>query len=247
MSYREKAFTLVELLVVIAIIGVLAAVLFPVFSAAKRSAKRTTCLSNTREIGQATMLYLSDNDDVYPQTRQSSADPALQDLSGSIDEPIFQQVFQPIQGYIGSRVVSRQPITSLLFACPEDQDPFGQRCLEIDPDAPDVTSYVVNAYFVFGLNQSSVTTPSNTIYFSERRSASQGDVDPFCDDVYHPWFNSSNLFAPEDEMDPLMGAIATTRHSGVANYDFVDGHAKALHWGETYAPPVHNLHLVQQE
>jgi len=61
----RKAFTLIELLVVIAIIAILAAILFPVFAQAKAAAKHTTNLSNVKNIGVATMMYSSDNDDVF--------------------------------------------------------------------------------------------------------------------------------------------------------------------------------------
>src|SRR5271170_4462111 len=63
---QVKAFTLIELLVVIAIIAVLAAILFPVFAAAKGSAKRTSALSNVEQIGKAVHLYLGDYDDHLP-------------------------------------------------------------------------------------------------------------------------------------------------------------------------------------
>ena len=62
----KRAFTLIELLVVIAIIAILAAILFPVFGRAKEAAKKTACLSNARQIGMATKMYLSDHDDVMP-------------------------------------------------------------------------------------------------------------------------------------------------------------------------------------
>jgi prepilin-type N-terminal cleavage/methylation domain-containing protein len=65
MRFR-KAFTLIELLVVIAIIAILAAILFPVFAQAREAARKTSCLSNTRQFGTATMLYLQDHDEVYP-------------------------------------------------------------------------------------------------------------------------------------------------------------------------------------
>jgi prepilin-type N-terminal cleavage/methylation domain-containing protein/prepilin-type processing-associated H-X9-DG protein len=61
-----KGFTLIELLVVIAIIGILAAILFPVFARAKISAQKTTDLSNIRQIGQATIIYEGDYDDNFP-------------------------------------------------------------------------------------------------------------------------------------------------------------------------------------
>lgn len=62
----QKAFTLIELLVVIAIIAILAAILFPVFAQARESAKRTACLSQARQIGMSTMMYVGDNDDGMP-------------------------------------------------------------------------------------------------------------------------------------------------------------------------------------
>ncbi len=60
----RKAFTLIELLVVIAIIAILAAILFPVFSQAKESAKKTAGIAQMRQLSVAAMMYASDHDDV---------------------------------------------------------------------------------------------------------------------------------------------------------------------------------------
>jgi prepilin-type N-terminal cleavage/methylation domain-containing protein len=62
----RKAFTLIELLVVIAIIAILAAILFPVFAQAKEAAKAAACLSNMKNLGTATNIYLADYDDTMP-------------------------------------------------------------------------------------------------------------------------------------------------------------------------------------
>jgi len=61
-----RGFTLIELLVVIAIIAILAAILFPVFAQAREAARKTSCLSNTKQIGLAIMIYAQDYDEMYP-------------------------------------------------------------------------------------------------------------------------------------------------------------------------------------
>ena len=66
MKTQSRAFTLIELLVVIAIIAILAAILFPVFAQAKMAAKKTSDLSNLKQIGTSTQIYVGDADDVLP-------------------------------------------------------------------------------------------------------------------------------------------------------------------------------------
>jgi prepilin-type N-terminal cleavage/methylation domain-containing protein len=61
-----QGFTLIELLVVIAIIGILAAILFPVFARARENARRTSCLSNLKQIGLGVIQYTQDYDEKYP-------------------------------------------------------------------------------------------------------------------------------------------------------------------------------------
>jgi prepilin-type N-terminal cleavage/methylation domain-containing protein/prepilin-type processing-associated H-X9-DG protein len=63
---RRTGFTLIELLVVIAIIGILAAMVFPVFARARESARKAVCLSNVKNIALALQMYLSDFGDVFP-------------------------------------------------------------------------------------------------------------------------------------------------------------------------------------
>jgi len=63
---RRRGFTLIELLVVIAIIGILAAMVFPVFARARESARKAVCLSNVKNIALAIQMYLGDNSDTLP-------------------------------------------------------------------------------------------------------------------------------------------------------------------------------------
>ncbi|MGI4788066.1 MAG: type II secretion system protein [Janthinobacterium lividum] len=62
----HKGFTLIELLVVVTIIGLLAALLFPVFAAARHRAGAAACVSNLRQIGLATQMYEEEADGKMP-------------------------------------------------------------------------------------------------------------------------------------------------------------------------------------
>jgi prepilin-type N-terminal cleavage/methylation domain-containing protein/prepilin-type processing-associated H-X9-DG protein len=63
-SFR-RAFTLIELLVVIAIIAILAAILFPVFAQAKLAAKKTSDLSEVKQLTLGSVMYTNDYDDTF--------------------------------------------------------------------------------------------------------------------------------------------------------------------------------------
>ena len=66
------AFTLIELLVVITILVILIGIALPVFNSVQEKARITQDMSNLRQLGLATQMYLNDNDGVVFLTDQAT-------------------------------------------------------------------------------------------------------------------------------------------------------------------------------
>lgn len=75
---KSSGFTLIELLVVVAIIAIMAAILLPVFVAAKEGGNKAKCASQLRQLLAASLAYADDNNGRYV--------PAARDLYSSNPE-----------------------------------------------------------------------------------------------------------------------------------------------------------------
>ncbi len=74
---RSARFTLIELLVVVAIIAILAAMLMPALSKARRRVHETGCASNLKVLGLSYNMYADESEDFYP-INSGTACPVLQ-------------------------------------------------------------------------------------------------------------------------------------------------------------------------
>src|ERR1039457_4282993 len=91
---KRNGFTLIELLVVIAIIAILAAILFPVFAAAREKARQATCTSNLKQIGLGLLQYIQDYDELEPPSTIYVAD-ATQSACFNVGTPWCMYAGQP--------------------------------------------------------------------------------------------------------------------------------------------------------
>lgn len=219
----RRAFTLIELLVVIAIIAILAAILFPVFAQAKAAAKKTQCLSNSKQIGTGLYLYLQDSDDTLPMANYPAAPayvgPPFTVFSwhggAGVGELSWADLLIP---YLKSTAI---------FSCPADTSgPLLSSSGAAIPGQP--LSFALNYYFyrqpggvarfsLQGGSMDSITAPSSKIFIAETAS------------------NSSREIVRPDRY------LGFERHLKGADWVFADTHAKYKlmpQWWKTVASSV---------
>jgi prepilin-type N-terminal cleavage/methylation domain-containing protein/prepilin-type processing-associated H-X9-DG protein len=230
---RSRGFTLIELLVVIAIIAILASILFPVFAQARDAARKTTGLSNMRQIGMALTMYLNDNDERFYFTRESISWMGYDADPEELEELAFYNILAP---YVRNQGVWYSPSDRLT-------DRGG-------------SSFVVNAHLEYAWPLAAIGRPAEAVYLTDRTDIPRHHDDDDDDDDDHveehySWWTFTN--PPILDLAQLPGVldwdaievqISPRRYTGgVANYLFVDGHVKAMKFEQTWGPADRNLHF----
>lgn len=225
---RKTGFTLIELLVVIAIISILAAILFPVFGRARENARRTSCLSNIKQIGLGFTQYFQDNDEQFPPNKNETAWPggAIQpylkskqilrcpnDIGVKWDAPTLTTTSYVLNGFFPAPSPTSDSATN----------PWSTRAIK-------------------SANMVNIQSPASVIMTGEAPNTWGGSYfHAFAWPV--PAGDSFGGYAGDWKGTPVEGHayypnypgdLETSRHLEGFNAGFVDGHAKWVKWPQAY-------------
>lgn len=215
----RRGFTLIELLVVVAIIAILAALLFPAFAKARESARRTTCVSNLRQLGLGISMYAQENDSLYPL----SSSPSSQVPRTRWADSIFP--------YVKSAEMFRCPTTPpnlITKAFAHDSSlrygGFGYNY-----------QYLGNSRFPFAASDAEILVPAQTIAIVDTNGANFA-VSPGLEGNYvvDPPVATSRKAHPDSRTyyngstEATGRAMPANRHLEMVSVTFADGHAKAM-------------------
>ena len=196
-------FTLIELLVVVAILGILAAILFPVFARARESARRSSCQSNLKQLGLALMQYTQDYDERTPIQRQG-------DANAQTDGQLFADpVAQPAMNW--ARGIYPYSKSWHIYICPSSTPNPGS-----EPVGNSGTSYYFNGVLT-GRSLAGISEVSKLIVMQE--SATKGQ---FC--YLRPVDFDGN--SSVESYRAWLNASYSVLHFDGSNYLYLDGHVK---------------------
>lgn len=114
---RTGAFTLIELLTVIAIIGILAALLLPVYNKSEERAKTVWCGNNLTQVGVAFHAFSNDHGGKFPMTVSTNDGGSLEDVQNGF---AIGQGHYFYTAYRNFQALSGELVKPELLHCPAD-------------------------------------------------------------------------------------------------------------------------------
>lgn len=225
-KHAPRGFTLIELLVVIAIIGLLAAILFPVFSRARENARRSACQSNLKQIGLGLIQYTQDYDEALTSFSYGTD-------SGASDATDRYKWMDAIYSYVKSEQV---------FDCPSTRGTIDVNKYSYRAGGYAYGSYTMNAESNDGgaptppASRYAGYSPGSPNYYTTRLSQvadASGTIwvmDGSYRDLYYfrcGYSDATPLYIEYPTNKPPHILTAAQRHMDTINVLWCDGHVKA--------------------
>lgn len=223
-QHSRHAFTLVELLIVIAIIAILAALSFPVFSAAEAKVRETACLNNLKQLEACSLVYMDDNGSKFvDNTPLAYLPPGASNNWVLGDMTITTQATNTMLLRYGELFPYTTQIA--LYHCPGDRSQV--------QGTPRVRSYSMNCWMGssymttgFGTTNAVAPEPGYRTFVTGSQMAILGTSSlwTIADEnevtIGDPWW-----LVTMDNSDPF-ASFPATRHSRGYNLSFADGHVE---------------------
>jgi prepilin-type N-terminal cleavage/methylation domain-containing protein len=164
---NRKGFTLVELLVVIAILGILIAIIFPVFARAREKTRQSVCLNNQKQLGMGMQMYADDYDGCLPPAGVGDGGPGPSGNWAGVDT--ISGMCDPTKGAIYPYVKTKD-----VYLCPSVRN-ADLPCIDLAA-LPYPLSYSMNYLLSHVDADSRVTHPSTVglLVHEDRKTINDG-------------------------------------------------------------------------
>ncbi len=235
-AVRGRGFTLVELLVVIAIIALLAGLLLPALSQAKRRAQAAGCLNNLKQLQICWLMYTGDNEDALPHNVALNAGDLGNRGNWTADAGSWLQGnawTDTTVTNIQNGVLFPYSQAPAIYHCPADKSTVrdqGQR--------PRTRSVSMSIYMNWQPNPGDAAYASCWHRLSQIRNPGPAQAAVFIDENEKSIQQAAYGINAPHTLNLLGSALWTwvsfpaTRHGNAGTLSFADGHAELWRWME---------------